>query len=47
MSFFLLCCMYYQRKGDHARSIFEARGFDGMYHSYWIRYKLIFYKPEK
>lgn len=46
MSYHLLKCYYFDMRSKYTRNIFTQRKFDSCYLSEWVKFKLIFYKPE-
>jgi hypothetical protein len=46
MSYHLIKCYYYDMRSCKTRNIFTQRKYDSCYLNEWVKYKLIYYKPE-
>jgi hypothetical protein len=46
MSYYLMKCIYFDFRGKHSRNIQNQRKYDSCYLNEWVKYKLIYYKPE-
>lgn len=46
MRYHLIKCIYFDFRGKLSRNIHNQRKYDSCYLSEWVKYKLIYYKPE-
>jgi hypothetical protein len=46
MSYHLIKCYYYDLRGQLTKNKYNQRQYDACYLNHWLKYKLIFYKPE-